>query len=443
MAWTSGLTGRIIEQGAPDYEEARSSYNSRFSKYPKLIVYCQVPEDAMNAIQWVRIHKIPFRVRCGGHSYEAFSLLDGGLVIDVSELLHIEIDKEAGTARIGAGFRLKPLYEALWKQGVTIPGGTCPSVGISGLSLGGGYGFLSRLYGMTCDTILEIELVDSRGKLVHANDSMRSDLFWACRGGGGGSFGIVTSITFQVHPIGDVAHYSMAWDFADLEKVVTHWQSWAPHTDSRLTSNLNLPSPKQGDIVSNGLFVGLEKELRSTVRSLQEAVPPKKITFRSSSWVEAIRRLGGGEIQHVKFKNSSAYAYTPFTGEAIDTLERNLQQAPGPSNMVSFVAYGGAIGQIPPDSTAFVHRKALFVMQYQTYWEQDELALRNIEWVEQFRESMLPYTHGAYCNYCDSLISDWPNLYFGVNIARLKHIKQAYDPENLFRFEQSIPLQSE
>ncbi|MNW48703.1 putative FAD-linked oxidoreductase YvdP [compost metagenome] len=111
--------------------------------------------------------------------------------------------------------------------------------------------------------------------------------------------------------------------------------------------------------------------------------------------------------------------------------------------MVSFVAYGGAIGQIPPDSTAFVHRKALFVMQYQTYWEQDELALRNIEWVEQFRESMLPYTHGAYCNYCDSLISDWPNLYFGVNIARLKHIKQAYDPENLFRFEQSIPLQSE
>ncbi|EJL42055.1 FAD/FMN-dependent dehydrogenase [Brevibacillus sp. CF112] len=142
MPWTYGLTGRVIVEGESGYEEARLDFNTRISKFPKGIVYCMNEQDVANAVIWARKNKMPFRVRGGGHSYEAFSLVDGGLVIDVSELLHLKIDKVGGTARVGAGFRVLPLYEALWKQGLTVPRGVCSTTGVSGLILGGGYGYL-------------------------------------------------------------------------------------------------------------------------------------------------------------------------------------------------------------------------------------------------------------------------------------------------------------
>ncbi|MCZ0872704.1 FAD-dependent oxidoreductase [Peribacillus sp. AS_2] len=147
MVSIGGLTGRVVLQGSPGYDEARQNYNGRFNKFPKVIVYCEVTQDVVNAILWARKQQLPFRVRSGGHSYEAFSFVDGGLVIDVSGLLKLQINKEGGTAQIGAGFRLLPLYEALWKHRLTIPYGTCPTIGVSGITLGGGYGLLSRLLG--------------------------------------------------------------------------------------------------------------------------------------------------------------------------------------------------------------------------------------------------------------------------------------------------------
>lgn len=439
MVSIEGLTGRVILQGALGYDEARQNYNGRFNKFPKIIVYCEVAQDVVNAILWVRKYRLPFRIRDGGHSYEAFSLVNGGLIIDVSRLQNLKINKEDGTAQIGAGVRLLPLYEALWNQRVTIPCGTCPTVGISGLTLGGGYGFLSRLLGMTCDNLLEAELVTAQGKIIRANHDQHPDLFWACRGGGDGSFGVFTSYTFRVHPIEKVARYRITWGFADLEKVVRYWQMWAPHSDERLTSSLLLPSQNQGDLRSNGVFVGSEEALRWILRPLQEAIRPKTAEFHSTTWIEAVHLFAGPPVKQELFKNSSAYVYEPLSDAALDVLIHNLQTAPGSANVVSFDAYGGSISQVPTDTTAFVHRKALFAIQYQSYWAQDEEADKNIQWIEQFRNSMLPYTCGAYRNYCDSMISDWPTAYFGENLAGLKTVKQRYDPENLFHFEQSIP----
>lgn len=439
MVNMEGLTGRVILQGSPGYDEARQNYNGRFNKFPKIIVYCGVTQDVVNAILWVRKHRLPFRIRGGGHSYEAFSLVNGGLIIDVSGLLTLQVNRERGTAQIGAGFRLLPLYQALWDQGVTIPAGTCPTVCISGITLGGGYGLLSRLFGMTCDNLLEVEMVTAQGKIIRANDSQHRNLFWACRGGGDGSFGVITSFTFRVHPIGNVARYRITWNFADLRKVVRYWQIWAPHTDFRLTSLLLLPAQNQGDLRSSGVFVGSEQELRQILHPLQEATRPKTAEFHSTTWIEAARLFAGRPVKQEKFKNSSAYAYEPLSDAALDILIHNLQTVPGPANVAAFDSYGGAIGQVRADATSFVHRKALFVIQYQSYWEQDAEADKNIQWIERFRTSMFPYTRGAFRNYCDSLIPDWPAAYFGDNFARLKNVKQIYDPENLFRFEQSIP----
>lgn len=398
------------------------------------------PQDVVNAILWVRKHRLPFRMRCGGHSYEAYSLVDGGLVIDVSGLLTLQINKEDLTVRVGAGFRPSVLYETLWNQRLTIPGGTCPTVGVSGVTLGGGYGYLSRLLGMLCDNVLEVEMVTAQGKIIRANDRRHRDLFWACRGGGDGNFGAVTSFTFRLHPIGNVARYRLTWDFFDLKKVVRFWQDWAPYADPRLTSSLTLPAQNQGDLRSNGVFTGSEQELRQIMRPLQEATRPKTVEFHPTTWIESVHFFAGEPLRQEKFKNSSAYAYEPLSDAALNILIHNLQTVPGPVNVVSFDAYGGAISRIPPNATAFPHRNAMFGLQYQSYWAQDAGADENIKWIEQFRTSMLPYTRGAYRNYCDSMIVDWPTAYFGENLARLMEVKQMYDPENLFHFEQSIPL---
>lgn len=440
MVNTEGLTGRVIVQGAPGYDEARQNYNGRFNKFPKVIVYCESAQDVVNAVLWVHQHRLPFRIRCGGHSYEAYSLVDGGLVIDVSGLLKLQINKGDLTARVGAGFRPMVLYETLWNQRLTIPGGTCPTVGVSGVTLGGGYGYLSRLLGMLCDSVLEIEMVTAQGKIIRANDRQHSDLYWACRGGGDGSFGVIISFTFRLHPIQNIARYRMTWDFSDLKKVVRYWQAWAPHTDPRLTSSLTLPAQNQGDVRSNGVFTGSEQELRQIMRPLQEATRPKIVEFHPTTWIESVHFFAGEPLKQEKFKNSSAYVYEPLPDAALDVLIQNLQTAPGFANVLGLDAYGGAISRIPANATAFPHRKALFGLQYQSYWHEDAEADENIKWIERFRQSMLPYTRGAYRDYIDSMIVDWPVAYFGENLARLKEVKQKYDPENLFRFEQSIPI---
>lgn len=442
---TTGLTGRVVLPGSSVYEEARQNYNGRFNRFPAVIVFCVTEQDVVNAIRWVRKRRLPFRIRSGRHSYEAFSLMDGGLIIDVSSLEKLEISRTADpagsaiTAVAGAGLQMMPLYEALWNQGFTIPSGTCGSVGISGIILGGGYGLLSRLWGLTCDNLLELELVTAQGNLIRANEQQHRDLFWACRGGGDGSFGVVTSFTFRIHPIDRVARYRMTWNFADLKNVLQRWQQWAPHTDARLTSLLLLPSQGQGDLRSNGVFVGTEQELRQIVGPLLEAAMPKTTEFHTIPWIEAARLFAGQTIHQEQFKHSSALVYEALPDAAIDVVIRNLQQPAGPANLVAFDSYGGAIGQIPAAATAFPQRQALFSVQYQSYWQEDWEAEKNIRWIETFRRSMIPYTRGAYRNYCDALIPDWPTAYFGINLSRLRQVKRQYDPQNFFRFEQSIP----
>ncbi|MDF3002122.1 MAG: FAD-binding protein [Bacillota bacterium] len=435
-----GLSGCIILPSSPCYDEARQDYNSRFNKYPKVIVYCNHTKDVVNAVLWARREQMPFRLRCGGHSYEAYSLINCGLVIDVSGLQAMTYHKENQTIQIGAGHRLLPLYETLWNEGVTLPGGTCPTVGISGQTLGGGYGYLSRIFGMTCDNLLEVEMVTAQGTVICANESQNIDLLWACRGGGGGSFGAITSFLFQVHPIGNVVRFRMTWEFSSLRNVVQVWQAWAPFTDPRLTSLMALPSKNQGDLRASGIFVGTELELRQIISPLLEAIPPKSVEFHTLSWLEAAKQIAGSPLRSETFKSTSAYAYTPLSDAALDQLTDYLQNAPGQANVVSLAAYGGAISQIPVQATAFAHRQPLFLIHYQSYWAKESDADKNIRWIEGFRSSMLPYTRGAYQNYADSLILDWSDAYFGENLNRLMHIKRKYDPDNLFCFEQSIPL---
>jgi len=444
------LTGRVVRRTDPGYPDARIEYNSAFSIFPKVVVFCESTRDVSNAVRWAVANRVPLRARCGRHSYEAYSSVDHGVVIDVSELDKIRVSPDRTTAVIGAGADLQDVYAKLFQVGVTIPGGSCPSVGIAGLTLGGGFGLLGRYAGLTCDRLRSVRMVTATGAVVDASATEHPDLFWALRGGGGGNFGIVTSFTFAVVPIGNVAVYQVNWAWEHLPAVVRAWQAWAPATDSRLTSVLGLPARAQGVIRSAGQFVGSLPELQRLVQPLLAAAPVTNVQFQAMSYIDAVNLFAGTEpgmetwavhwhSDHTSFKNTSAYAYRPFGDAAIATIVAALEQAPSADNLVQFDAYGGAVAAVPPRATAFFHRRPLFNLQYQAYWTSPSDAERNERWVEAFRRSMLPYTRGGYINYIDRNVVRWERYYYGGNVARLRRVKRAWDPNNVFSFPQSIP----
>lgn len=446
------LTGRVVLPGDASYEEAREGFNLRFDVRPRVIVFCQTPTDVINAVGWARAEGAEIRVRSGRHSYEAFSL-GQGIVIDVSDLDRVRVDAANRLVEVGAGAALLPLYEALWEAGLTLPAGSCPTVGIAGLTLGGGFGLLSRAMGLTCDSLLQVEMVDASGSLLTATETQNPDLLWASRGGGGGSFGIVTSFTFRLHAIGDVAIYRIDWPWERLGEVLSAWQGWAPFVDERLTSILKLPAASAGPVRSIGLFNGPGSALAPLLAPLCAAVTPSVQEIEDVSYMEATRRYAGvapGRKRwrahwhaegSVRFKNTSDFARAPLGPEAIATIRDFLARAPGEESILQLDAYGGAVNRVPRDATAFPHREGtLYSMQYQTYWKTDGEEAANLRWVNSFREAMRPHVSGAaYVNYCDLAIANYAQAYHGANLSRLVEVKAKYDPEDVFHHPQSIP----
>lgn len=446
------LSGHIVLRGDPGYEAARLGRNTNVESFPAIIVFCRQPVDAARAVNWARDRGIPLRVRCGRHSYEGYSSVNDGVVIDIHDLRYFRYNPAAGTAVVGSGMSLAKVYEALWPHRRTVAGGSCPTVGISGHALGGGYGLLARHLGLACDSTVEVEIVTANGELVRANLNEHPDLLWASRGGGGGNFGIVTSFVFKTHSIDTVSLFHLTWKYSDMEAVLKAWQSWAPNTDNRLTSVLVLKSSSSGILSALGQFVGPADELRALLGPLSTAGSPVDMSLETLSFLDAVQTFSGqkpskerwqlhwtGENTH--FKNSSDYADRTLSDGAISVLLHALESAPGAACFVQLEAYGGAINQVPQNATAFAHRSGtLFNLQYQAYWGHAQEGSPYVAWVESLRRGMQPYVSGrAYCNYCDSGITDWPKAYYGDNLDRLIAIKREYDPHNVFHFPQSIP----
>jgi FAD/FMN-containing dehydrogenase len=438
------LTGRVIWPQDPDYDEARQSFNARFSRFPAAIVVCDNARDVGNAVRWARQEGVPLRARSGGHSYEAFSVVDEGLVIDVGGLTNVDVDVSRGEAVIGTGVRLLDCYRRLWEDGVTIPAGTCPGVGIAGLTLGGGIGFLSRQYGLTCDNLKAVELVDADGRTQRASEEEHPDLFWAMRGGGGGNFGIATAFTFRVHPIEDIVTCTVTWPWDDVAEVLDAWQRWAPFADERLCVALAVSGPSAGAISATGLFTGAETELPPLLEPLLQAGTPGPPLIQSLPYLAAAEQLAGPPIANgsLRFKNSSAMAYESLPAAAITTLVDHLRAAPFDSDLVGFFPLGGAIAAIDPAATAFPHRGAHFDLQFQAYWWDDAAAEASLAWVRDLGAAMTPYTSGAYVNYIDADLSDWESAYYGTNLSRLKQVKGDYDPGDVFNGPQTVPSTS-
>jgi FAD/FMN-containing dehydrogenase len=341
------------------------------------------------------------------------------------------------------------LHEELAAAGVTIPTGSCATVGVAGSTLGGGLGLLARRFGLTCDLLLGAEVVTADGDIITASATEHPDLFWALRGGGGGNFGVVTRLGFRTCPVADpVTAFSLDWSTGGPGHVpiVSAWQEWAPFVDERLTSTLLLG---RGWAHANGLFLGPVEELPPLLAPIVRAVPPTGASMEPLPYIRAARRFAEVDetSRYVRattwprraFKHSSAFAYKALPDDAIKVVEDALAE-PGVSGLVHLDALGGAVSRTPPDATAFVHRAARYSLQYQVDLDGSDGAAHAIAWVRGLRSALAAYTNGAYVNYIDSDIEDSGAAYYGANLARLRRVKATYDPQNVFHFPQSIRL---
>ena len=447
------VQGGVLGRADDGYDAARQVYSSRVGTQPFAIDYAESARDVQRTILLARRHNLRIAPRSGGHSYAGYSL-SPGVVVDVSRLDKIAVG--SGQATVGAGARLYDVYATLAAHGVTVPAGSCPTVGIAGLTLGGGHGYSARKLGLTCDSLREIRIVTADGKALAANAKQHSDLFWACRGGGGGNFGIATSFIFRTHPVGDVATYTCSWPWARAKQVIQGWQAWAPHAPAELMCLLDLTSGSGSpNLTSGGQFFGSEAQLRTLLSQLFAATgQPSGLTVRTRSFMDAQRLWANCRDAasckapaHATFKAKSDYANKALSGAAIDVLVRAMESHQVDSRLggaaVLLDAYGGRVNRVPKSATAFVHRDALFSLQYIASWGSSTVEQANLAWIRKLYADMRPFVSGfAYQNYIDPELATWKHAYYGTNLPRLARVKRKYDPKNVFRFAQSIPLRA-
>src|SRR5215472_18382925 len=246
--------GRLVLPEDSGYDGARLLFDPKFDSIrPAAVAYCAVPGEVSACLAFARKFSVPLAVRSGGHSYGGWSTT-AGLVVDVTRMSRVSVDVGARTARVGAGTLLIDLYDRLSAYGLAVPGGSCPTVGVAGLALGGGVGVFGRLFGLTCDNVIGVEIVTADGVVRECSADVESDLFWACRGGGGGSFGVVTAFTFRTYPAPDLVLFYLTWPWSQAAAVISAWQSWAPVAPDQLWSNLHLTATAGGSqpVVSVG-----------------------------------------------------------------------------------------------------------------------------------------------------------------------------------------------
>ncbi|GCF08396.1 FAD-binding oxidoreductase [Dictyobacter arantiisoli] len=467
------LAGPLLRPNSAQYETAHQLFNTRFDTIkPAAIAYCSSPKDVQTCLEFVRKFNLPVTPRAGGHSYAGYSTTTG-LLLDVTRMNSISIDAVSGNATIGSGARLIDIYQALTQHNRILPGGSCPTVGISGLTMGGGVGVIGRKFGLTCDNLLSAQVVLADGRLVTCDAQNNADLYWGLRGGGGGNFGIVTSFTFRTYPLNTLSIFTLSWSWSNAAAVLDAWQNWAPSAPDELWSNCLLltSSDGQGDplVRINGVYVGDLGPLNTLLQQVIDKVgvaPTGRYSNTTSvldtmlyeagcynKSIEACRLPGmgpQGSLQRDTSKAKSDYITRRLSQQGIKTLvnaieQRQISPTSGTAG-IGIDAFGGKINQVAPDATAFVHRNTLFSIQYTATWSPNDTQRTiagNIGWLDQTWQGMRPYASGsAYQNYIDPDLSNWQQAYYGNNLARLQQVKATYDPNNLFHFKQSIPLKS-
>lgn len=438
-AWAalrSMLGGRAVLPGEDAYAQARQLFSPRFDDLrPAGVAYVAGPADVATCLEFARRHGVPVAVRSGGHSYAGWSSGTGRLVIDVSELTTITV---AGSqATIGAGARLGQIYDTLGASGVSVPGGTCPTVGIAGLALGGGHGVTTRAYGLTCDSLVAATVVTADGSVVVCSAEADEDLFWALRGAGNGNFGVVTELTFRTYRIGDTHVAALRWPWRDAAAVMAAWAAWAPAQPAEIWSALRLTRSADGvsEVRLNAASLGSRDAFDSAMDRLPGGA--EAVTVTTQPHLSAMHYFAGPDrlapVRHVYAVRSDFLARLDTA--AIQILGGQLEQGRRRvTSAIAITALGGAVDRVTPEATAFVHRGYPFLAQYEAEWGDDASAETGAQqWLDDTWRRMRPHASGAaYQNCPDPQLRDWRTAYYGSALPRLAEVKKRYDPDRRF-----------
>ncbi|HEY5361055.1 MAG TPA: FAD-binding oxidoreductase [Streptosporangiaceae bacterium] len=446
---TARLTGRIVRPNSPGYASASLGWDELFARYPLVIVFAQETRDVVNALAWARQNDVALRVRSGRHSLEGWSNVDNGIVIDVSELKSVRIDTASCTATVGAGLSQLEAVTTLAKKDLAVTTGTEGTVGLSGATLGGGFGFLTRYLGMACDSLIAAEIVVPSGakgaKVISADLTNHPDLLWALRGAGNGNFGIVTSLTYKATPLSSVAYLQATWDgVKNLHGIFDTWQRTAPVADNRLGTQLEIH--RNQTLLFAVLADGSTARARQLLAPILSVGKPD-IKVQTGNWGDV---YAGFQIptkdEPANWKFFSQFTTEPFPARAVSLIASFMREAPTDDSNFFTQAFGGAVKRTPRGGTAFPHRHALFYSEPGAGWgtrgkprSGDAITPKAQAWIAEFSQALRPYVNGAYVNVPNVGMADWETAYWGSNLDRLRKIKAKYDPHNIFQYEQSVP----
>jgi FAD/FMN-containing dehydrogenase len=429
------LDGELLTPASPGYDSARFPAILRCRDVrPLAVVQCASTRDVAHTLAYARntgTHVVP---RGGGHCFAGRSSTEG-LLLDLGCLDTVTVNVD-GLATIGAGARLAKVYDALHERGRTVPAGCGPTVGIAGLTLGGGLGLLGRRHGLTCDALVGAQVVLADGRRVDCDADQDPELFWALRGAGGGQFGVVTSLVFATVPEPRATRFELRWPATAAAGVVTAWQDWAPDAHDDITANLNVLAEHGGPlrIVVFGAALRDAEATATLLDELTAGAGRPDTQLRGGMPVRDLKRsladLDNRDGPRLTTSRSEFFA-RPLPAAAIAALLDELTtRPPNGRRELNFTAMGGAYNRTAPDATAFAHRSERFLLEH---------VGEDARWVD--RSWAIAHAHGSgrvYPNFPDPQLDSWTDAYHGSNLARLVAVKHAYDPDRLFRFPQAL-----
>jgi len=448
-AFKAQFRGDVLVPGDASYDEVRQIWNAMIDRRPALIARCGSPEDVVQAVKLARKHDLLVSIRGGGHNIAGNAVCDDGLMIDLSPMKSVQVDAQARRAMVEPGCTLGDLDAATQAHGLATPTGINSTTGLAGLTLGGGFGWLSRKYGMTIDNLLSAEVVTADGRQVHASETENSDLFWGLRGGGG-NFGIVTRFEFQLHPVGpEVLSGLIVFPFEEAKSVLTQY--------ARFTETM-----------PDELNVWMVTRKAPPLPFLPEEVHGKEIVALAVCYagdpaegeklIEPLRGFGTAHGEHIGVQPFTAWQqafdplltpgarnywkshnFTKLSEGAIDTVIEFAGALPSPQCEIFIGALGGQTTRVAPEAMAYSSRDAHYVMNVHGRWESADDDERGIAWARAFFAKAKPFaSRGAYINFMTEEEGDRVEFAYGAAYDRLVALKKKYDPTNFFRMNQNI-----
>lgn len=429
----SKIDGHLVTPEGPNYESARLVFNRAFNRHPALIIYCASASDVARGLEFAQNSNLPIAVRGGGHNRAGLSTCDNGVVLDLSGMNQVTVDVASRVARADGGALSINLDAATQRVGLATTSAGCPTVGLAGLTLGGGEGLLMSKYGAACDNLISAQLVTVDGHQVRASQDANSELFWAVRGGGG-NFGVVTALEYRLHPLSDVLAGTLVYPIGRIPELLQAFAKFvAEAPDEMNVVGQVLPSPEGAHFQVLVCHCG-DARIGNGLLSRFRALKPQQNSVRAMSYLEANATVNpAAPAAHFQ----TNVLLPDLSGPAIDAIATAANEAPR-NTRVFMVPIYGAITRVPLDDTAFPMRSFGFELDIMGRWTNSADKANAIQWVRRLRDSLRPLAHGAYVNQLGETSEELVRAAYGSHYTRLAALKKKYDPKNVLRLNQNI-----